>query len=84
MKKKSQFLEEIKDLISVSKKEKGCLEYALYESVNSQQEFVMIENWESQEAIENHNNNNLLKKFAKNLNSYSSRKPILHIVENRA
>ncbi|AGV72508.1 putative quinol monooxygenase [Lactococcus cremoris] len=79
--KKIQFLEEIQNLISASKQEIGCLEYSLYESVNTQLEFVMIENWESQEAIEKHNTNPLLKEFAKNLTSYSLKKPILQIAE---
>ena len=79
--KKSQFLKEIEGLISASKKDEGCLEYSLYESINSQQEFVMIENWESQETIEKHNTNPLLVAFAKNLSTYSSKKPAIQIGE---
>ncbi|MDG4987103.1 antibiotic biosynthesis monooxygenase [Lactococcus lactis] len=81
--KKSQFLKEIEGLISASKKDEGCLEYSLYESTNNQLEFVMIENWESQEAIEKHNTNPLLLAFAKNLSTYSSKKPVLQIAETK-
>lgn len=79
--KKFQFLNEIQELISSSKKEKGCIEYSLYESINVKNEFVMIENWESKETIEKHNSNPLLVKFAKNIGDYSLKKPVLHIVE---
>ena len=81
--KKSQFLKEIESLISASKKDEGCLEYSLYESTDNQLEFVMIENWESQEAIEKHNTNPLLLAFAKNLSTYSSKKPVLQIAETK-
>ncbi|RHJ28386.1 putative quinol monooxygenase [Lactococcus lactis] len=81
--KKSQFLKEIEGLISTSKKDEGCLEYSLYESADNQLEFVMIENWESQEAIEKHNTNPLLLAFAKNLSTYSSKKPVLQIAETK-
>ena len=81
--KKSQFLKEIEGLISASKKDEGSLEYSLYESTDNQLEFVMIENWESQEAIEKHNTNPLLLAFAKNLSTYSSKKPVLQIAETK-
>lgn len=81
--KKSQFLKEIEGLISASKKDEGRLEYSLYESTDNQLEFVMIENWESQEAIEKHNTNPLLLAFAKNLSTYSSKKPVLQIAETK-
>lgn len=81
--KKSQFLKEIEGLISASKKDEGYLEYSLYESTDNQLEFVMIENWESQEAIEKHNTNPLLLAFAKNLSTYSSKKPVLQIAETK-
>ena len=70
-------------MISASKKDEGCLEYSLYESTDNQLEFVMIENWESQEAIEKHNTNPLLLAFAKNLSTYSSKKPVLQIAETK-
>ena len=54
-----------------------------YESTDNQLEFVMIENWESQEAIEKHNTNPLLLAFAKNLSTYSSKKPVLQIAETK-
>ena len=81
--KKSQVLKEIEGLISASKKDVGCLEYSLYESTDNQLEFVMIENWESQEAIEKHNTNPLLLAFAKNLSTYSSKQPVLQIAETK-
>lgn len=79
--KKEQFRGEIEALITSSKKEEGCLDYSLYESVSNQNEFVMIENWETQASIEQHNSNPLLKAFAQNLANYSLKQPVLHIME---
>ena len=43
----------------------------------------MIENWESQEAIEKNKTNPLLLAVAKNLSTYSSKKPVLQIAETK-
>ena len=79
--KREVFLEEIQKLIASSKEETGCLGYDLYESVNSKDEFVMIENWESKEANEKHNSNPLLLAFAQNIGQYSLKRPVLQIVK---
>lgn len=78
---RTNFLEEIQGLIASSKQEVGCSSYELYESVSHENEFVMIENWETVEANQAHNTNPLLVAFAKNIASYSVAKPILQVVE---
>ncbi len=79
--KREEFLKEAEELIAASKQEEGCLGYNLYEAVLSTNEFVMIENWASVEAIEKHNTNPLLLAFAQNISNYSVKKPELQIVE---
>ncbi|MFZ2263253.1 MAG: putative quinol monooxygenase [Trichococcus flocculiformis] len=49
---KKQFLNEISELIQASRKEEGCLSYQLYEAVTDENNFVMVETWGNQRAIE--------------------------------
>ena len=49
---KKQFLNEISELIQASRKEEGCLSYQLYEAVTDENNFVMVETWGNQQAIE--------------------------------
>ncbi len=39
---------------SASRNEAGCLGYRLYEDTERENEFVFVEEWESQEALEQH------------------------------
>jgi quinol monooxygenase YgiN len=41
-------------LVAASRAEPGCVHYALYEEVDADNDFVFVEEWESQEALERH------------------------------
>jgi quinol monooxygenase YgiN len=41
-------------LAQASRAEEGCLGYRLYEDVENENEFVFVEEWESQEALDQH------------------------------
>ena len=41
-------------LAQASREEDGCLGYRLYEDTENKNEFVFVEEWESQEALERH------------------------------
>lgn len=77
--KRKEFLEEVNQLIESTKNEHGCLSYQLYESVDVENEFAMIENWRDQQAIETHNQNPLLQKLFKNMSQYSSKKSEINV-----
>jgi len=42
------------DMIIPSRKETGCLKYELYRDIENLNSFTFIEEWENEEAIENH------------------------------
>jgi quinol monooxygenase YgiN len=69
------FLADITPLIESSRIEVGCLDYNLYESFEEPGHFIMIEHWENQEAINEHNKNLLLLNLLKNIPSYSDKRP---------
>ncbi|EKN62735.1 hypothetical protein BABA_24986 [Neobacillus bataviensis LMG 21833] len=44
-----------KELVAETRKEKGCLSYALHEEINDPAILTMIEEWVNEEALEQHN-----------------------------
>lgn len=78
---RAEFLAEAQALIEATRKEAGCLAYDLFESLETANAFVMIENWENQAAIDGHNQSPLLQKMFANVPKYSSAAPILTIAE---
>ena len=78
---RENFLRDIQTLIDSSKQETGCVGYDLYESTSVENRFVMIENWEDQTALEQHNQNPVLLNFAQNVANYVSAKPIIQVTE---
>lgn len=45
-----------KELVEESRKEEGCISYALHQDVNNKNVLTFIEKWESKDVIEIHNN----------------------------
>lgn len=43
------------ELVEGSRKEEGCISYALYEDINNPNILTFIENWADQKAIDIHN-----------------------------
>lgn len=77
--KRNEFLAEVNELVASTRKEDGCLSYQLYESIDSENEFVMVENWRDQAAIEGHNQSPLLQQLFKNMSQYSSKKTEINV-----
>lgn len=79
--KRDQFLTEVTALIAATRSEEGCLSYNLYESVETKNQFAMIENWEDQAAIERHNQSPLLKQLFANMADYAVKPTALSFSE---
>ena len=50
-----EFLKLTKELIILSREEKGNISYHLYQDINDDSHFTFIEEWQNQEAIDEHN-----------------------------
>ncbi len=72
--KRNEFLTEVRQLIEATTKEDDCLGYQLYEATDTENEFIMIENWRDQQAVEGHNQSPLLQKLFHRMPEYSSKK----------
>ena len=68
---KSKFIETAKELIEKSRKEKGCISYNLYESVDGKY-LTFIEEWKDEKAIESHNNSEHFKAIVPKLGELTS------------
>lgn len=44
-----------KELVAETRKEKGCISYALHEEINDPTILTMLEEWADEEALELHN-----------------------------
>ena len=53
--KLSDFISLCNELIEKSRKEKGCISYHLQQNTEKENHLVFVEEWESNEAIEQHN-----------------------------
>ena len=57
------FVEYMSEMISLTKEEDGCIAYDLYEAIDGSGAVVMIEIWESKEALDKHMQSEHFKKF---------------------
>ena len=66
---KPEYLEEVKSvlqtMVSESRKEKACLQYDLHQGIKDENLFVFREIWESEEALEEHNQQPYIQNFVK-------------------
>lgn len=53
---KEDYLKLIAELVQATRKEEGCIAYALYEDINDPLTLTIIEEWRDQEAIDLHSN----------------------------
>ena len=51
---KDAYIAHMSEMIRLTKEEDGCIAYDLYESIDGSGEIVMVELWESKEALDAH------------------------------
>lgn len=59
------FLTHVQPLIEGSQAEEGNISYRLYEDTEIHNQFIMVEEWKDQEAIDFHNQTSHFKQFGK-------------------
>lgn len=50
----SDFLENAKKLVEITRKEQGCIKYQLYQDITDAKILTMIEEWEDKDALDRH------------------------------
>ena len=73
---KKDCIEELKALlkstIEDTKKEEGCLMYEVFQTKNNPVEFIVIDSWESEEALNKHYETPHYSHFINNFNEYNA------------
>jgi quinol monooxygenase YgiN len=59
------FEQELKRLVDTSVTESGCLAYEIYQPKNQPNEYVMIEEWQDEDALDQHQNSAHYKHFVR-------------------
>ena len=81
--KRAPFLEDINKLIPSSRQDEGSLSYDFYESLETPNDFVMVENWASEAAVAKHNQNPLLLALLEKIGAYSREDAIIQVAEEK-
>ena len=76
-----EFKKYTEELVTETRKEKGCISYQLFQDINDKKILTFIEEWENLEAIDNHNNSEHITKLLPMLIETFKEDPILNINE---
>ena len=73
---KKDCIEELKELLNStikdSKKEEGCLMYEVFQTKSNLVEFIVIDSWESEEALNKHYETAHYSHFLNNFKQYNA------------
>jgi quinol monooxygenase YgiN len=67
---KDAALEIFREMIELTRKEKGCVAYNLHEALDNPDVLAMIEIWESKEALDAHMNSEHFKRLIPKVGAY--------------
>lgn len=76
-----EFVETGKQMIEVSQKDAGNVHYTLNRSVQRPNVFVILEIWESQDALAAHMETSHFKKYAPLMGSMLVEEPVIEVYE---
>ena len=62
----------LKSAIKDSKEEEGCLMYEVFQTKNNPVEFIVIDSWENEEALNMHNESEHYLYFINNFKQYNA------------
>lgn len=68
--KREEFLVFVEDLVNKSRQDEGAIFYDCLESLDMKNQFMIIENWRDQAAVDLHNETDHLKKFIAEIDQY--------------
>lgn len=78
----NELLELAKELVEITVKQEGCIKYEMYRDENNPEVLIMIEEWETKEALANHMSSDYYKRIVAQSAKYSrstDKKPEVHV-----
>ncbi len=76
------YLEYVETMVHKSRADEGCLYYDHLKSVTAPYDYMIVENWENEEAVEKHNATDHLQNFLKEIPSYLSEDLVLKLSQS--
>ena len=73
------FVEYMAEMIAITRQEDGCIAYGLHEAVDGSGSVVMIESWESKEALDRHMESEHFKKFVPGSAVYKAEDSVIRV-----
>jgi len=67
---KNNIIKESKELIKLTRGEKGCIEYNLYDNLDDEKCLLFVEKWENKDYLESHLKQNHFIKFSSSVKDY--------------
>lgn len=77
-KNSDKLLELAKELVEITVKQEGCIKYEMYQDENDPKVLIMIEEWESKEALANHTSSEYYKRIVSQSSEYIDKMPEVH------
>ncbi|WP_157949935.1 putative quinol monooxygenase [Vallitalea okinawensis] len=74
-----QLLEMAKELVEITVKQSGCIRYDAYLDENDPNVMIMVEEWESKEALNNHTTSEYYHKIVTKSAKYITQMPEVHV-----
>lgn len=74
------FKKETVDLIKKTRSEAGCISYNLFQDVSIPGNFVFVEEYKNQEAVDFHFASEYLKEFGEKAGSFFSKEMIVEVI----
>ena len=68
--KREAYLTYVENLVNKSRQDKGNVFYSHLEDVYTKNQFLIVENWADQAAVDAHNKTEHLQDFLKNIGTY--------------
>ncbi|TPR41948.1 antibiotic biosynthesis monooxygenase [Apilactobacillus micheneri] len=80
--KRAEYLSFIDDLVNKSLKDKGNLLYAHYQDINDENQYLILEHWENQAALDAYSKTDHLLNFKNHIGEYVTKKPEIVVFKN--
>jgi len=74
-----EFVDYMAEMIALTKQENGCIAYDLYEAADGSDSVVMIELWESKEALDAHMASEHFKRLIPGAEIYKEKPSVIRV-----
>ncbi|WP_044337183.1 putative quinol monooxygenase [Rossellomorea aquimaris] len=77
--REEQLYQELIQVITPSRREKGCIEYSLHQSLGNKGTFVFYETWGSEEALASHTDSEHYNRYRKNTETLVEKREVYRL-----